>query len=132
MTSPIPNEELQAWLDWIERSSTPEPWLSAAIEAFPAVIRELQVARKALTEHEHELLEQSIARMGWPEIHAFRSEMSKGQSVYEDAGGYMMRGLRRLFGLPQIDEEVVTYQKAAKAMVARAALPPEAAKQDNK
>jgi hypothetical protein len=63
-------------------------------------------------------LEASITQMGWPEIHAFRSEIAKGQSIYEDAGGFIMRGIRRLFGLPQAtDREVVTYQQAARAMI---------------
>lgn len=74
-----------------------------------------------MTEQERELLEQAIDRMGWPEIHAFRDEMKKGQGIYEDAGGYMMRAFRRLFGLPQVDADVVTYQRAARAMVAKAA-----------
>lgn len=74
-----------------------------------------------MTEQERQLLEDAVARMGWPEIHAFHEEMRKGQSIYEDAGGYFLRGLRRLFGLPQIDEEIITYRRAAKAMVERAA-----------
>jgi hypothetical protein len=73
-----------------------------------------------MTSEEREILERAIDRMGWPEIRAFQAEMSKGQSIYEDAGGYFMRGLRRLFGLPQADEEVVTYQQAARAMVKQA------------
>lgn len=74
-----------------------------------------------MTEMERELLESAVDRMGWPEIHAFQAEMRKGQSIYEDAGGYFMRGLRRLFGLPQIDEEIITYRRAAMAMVEEAA-----------
>jgi hypothetical protein len=66
---------------------------------------------------EREALEAAIDRMGWTEIHAFDEEMRKGQGVYEDAGGYIMRGIRRLFGLPEKDREIVTYQKAASAMV---------------
>lgn len=75
------------------------------------------------SESEREILERAIARMGWPEIHAFQDEMRKGQGVREDAGGFIMRGLRRLFGLPQKDEdrEILTYQRAAKAMIEKAA-----------
>ena len=68
-------------------------------------------------ESERAVLEAAVDRMGWPEINAFKEEMGKGQSVYEDAGGYFMRGLRRLFGLPSPDYEVVTYQRAAQAMI---------------
>lgn len=70
---------------------------------------------------EQEALEGAIERMGWPEIHAFQDEMRKGQSIFEDAGSYMMRCIRRLFGLPQIDEEIITYQRAAKVMADKAA-----------
>jgi hypothetical protein len=66
---------------------------------------------------ERAMLEAAIDRMGWPEIHAFNAEMRKGQSVYEDAGGYIMRGLRRLFGMPEKRDEIVTYQQAARAMI---------------
>lgn len=66
-------------------------------------------------------MEAAVDQMGWPEIKAYQYEMSRGQGIYEDAGGYFMRGLRRLFGLPQIDEEVITYQRAARAMIQEAA-----------
>lgn len=67
--------------------------------------------------NEREALEHAIERMGWPEIHAFDDELRRGQSIFEDAGGYMLRCIRRLFGLPQVDERVVTYQRAARALV---------------
>jgi hypothetical protein len=62
-------------------------------------------------------LDAATEAMGWPEINAFKAEIHKGQSIFEDAGGYWMRALRRLFGLPAQDEEVINYQRAAKAMV---------------
>lgn len=74
--------------------------------------------RKFYLEDARVALEAAVDQMGWPEIHAFHAEMRKGQGIYEDAGGFFMRGLRRLFGLPQIDEEVITYQRAARAMLA--------------
>jgi hypothetical protein len=58
--------------------------------------------------------------MGWPEIHAFRDELRRGQDVFEDAGGFWMRAIRRLFGLPSPYSEVETYQQAARRMVAEA------------
>lgn len=63
-------------------------------------------------------LEAAVAHMGWPEIRAFMAERGKGQSVFEDAGGYLMRCIRRLFGLPELDEEVISYQRAVSAMIA--------------
>lgn len=65
-------------------------------------------------------LEAAVDRMGWPEIRAYQSELRKGQSIYEDAGGYFLRAIRRLFGLPEKDEEVITYQRAASALIAQA------------
>lgn len=73
----------------------------------------------ALREAEHEACERAIERMGWPEIHAFENEFRRGQSVYEDAGGFFLRAFRRLFGLPPRDE-VVTYQQAARAALREA------------
>lgn len=75
---------------------------------------------EAILDSQHTAAEQAVDRMGWPEIHAFRAERAKGQSVFEDAGGYVMRCMRRLFGLPSPDTEVVSYQNAARAMVAEA------------
>lgn len=63
-------------------------------------------------------LEATVERMGWPEIRAFNEELRKGQSIFEDAGGYMLRAIRRLFGLSEQTEEVVTYQRAARAALA--------------
>jgi hypothetical protein len=67
--------------------------------------------------NERAVLERAVARMGWNEIHAFRDELHKGQSIFEDAGGYLMRCIRRLFGLPVEDREVVNYRQAIQRMV---------------
>ncbi len=68
-------------------------------------------------EDERAVLEAALDRMGWPEIHNFQAELRRGQDVYEDAGGYFMRAIKRLFGLPGPDE-VITYKAAARAMLA--------------
>ena len=70
-----------------------------------------------MTQQELEILEAAIDRMGWPEINAFHAELRKGQSIYEDAGGFMLRAIRRLFGLTHDRDEVVTYKEAVRAMV---------------
>lgn len=72
-------------------------------------------------DQERQILEAAVDRMGWPEIRAYQTELRKGQDIYEDAGGFFMRALRRLFGLPNPYSEVVTYQDAARAMIARQA-----------
>lgn len=68
---------------------------------------------------QYDAAEQAVDRMGWPEIHAFNEERAKGQSVYEDAGGFVMRCIGRLFGVKPRDE-VVSYQDAARAMIEKA------------
>jgi hypothetical protein len=75
---------------------------------------------KALLADRDAGLEAAIDRMGWPEIHAFQDELRRGQDVFEDAGGFMMRAIRRLFGLPSPYSEVTTHQQAARAMVEKA------------
>lgn len=60
-----------------------------------------------------------IDEMGWPEIHAFNHDY--GQSVYEDAGGFFLRKIGRLIG-SKPKHEIVTYQSAMKAMLAKGAL----------
>lgn len=67
------------------------------------------------------LMERAIDRMGWPEIRAFEAELDRGQDVHEDAGGFMLRAIRALFGLPSPKASVLTYQAAARSMVRRAA-----------
>ena len=61
-------------------------------------------------------LEEAIDRMGWPEIHAFQDELRKGQDIREDAGGFMLRAIKALFGIKPTDP-VTTYQQAARALV---------------
>jgi hypothetical protein len=65
------------------------------------------------------VLNVAIDEMGWPEINAFNEERSKGQSIYEDAGGFCLRFIGRLFGAKPRDE-VLSYRDAMKAMVAQA------------
>ena len=69
------------------------------------------------SESERDVLERAIDRMGWDEINAFHAELRHGQGVREDAGGFFMRAIRRLFGLPQPDP-VENYRDAARRLVA--------------
>lgn len=64
------------------------------------------------------VLNVAIDEMGWPEIDAFNKEVSKGQDVCEDAGGYLLRCIGRLFGAKPERDEVTTYKDAMKVMVA--------------
>jgi len=60
------------------------------------------------SEAEAAVLECAIERMGWPQIRAFEEELGRGQDVAEDAGGFMLRAVRRLFGLPSQKASVIT------------------------
>ncbi|GJD97440.1 hypothetical protein [Methylobacterium iners] len=66
-------------------------------------------------------MERAIERMGWPEIEAYHAELRRGQDHREDAGGFVMRAIRRLFGMPAPRPTVETYQAAARAMIRKAA-----------
>lgn len=63
-----------------------------------------------------EACERAIDRMGWPEIDAFMHE--PGQSPYEDAGGFLLRKIKTLFGIKP--DHLETYQEAARRLVAEA------------
>ena len=74
----------------------------------------VQIA-EAIDEAEQQACERAIDRMGWKEIDAFHAELKRGQDMREDAGGYMLRCIRRLFGLSG-PATVTTYQDAARVM----------------
>ena len=65
---------------------------------------------------EKEILEAAIDRMGWPEIREFQKELERGQGIREDAGGFMLRAIKALFGI-QPSEGIETYQEACRRMV---------------
>lgn len=58
--------------------------------------------------------------IGWPEINAYHDELNKGQSVWEDGGGFFVRCIMALFG--KKPDEVETYQQAAARLLAEAKL----------
>jgi len=62
------------------------------------------------------VIAKTISLMGWEEIKAFHAEKSKGQSVFEDAGGYLLRCIAVLFG-KKTNYEVLNYQDAMRAMI---------------
>lgn len=76
-----------------------------------------------LAVHICEAIEQAcearVDAMGWPEINAFQDELRRGQGVREDAGGFMLRAIKRLFGLSPTDS-VETYQEATRRLLAEA------------
>jgi len=95
-------------------TSNADAWLLFLSENTPEYAC-IQIA-EAIEEAEDRGCERRIDKMGWPEIHAFYGELYKGQDIYEDAGGFFLRALRRLFGLKK-RETVTTYKEAAQAML---------------
>ena len=51
----------------------------------------------------------------WTDIHRFQDEARKGQSIHEDAGGFVARTIKALLRIKT--DPVTTYQAAAKAML---------------
>lgn len=76
-------------------------------------------ADRPLSPDEIAAIERGIDKMGWPEITAFQESLS--QDVYEDAGGLMLRKIKRLFGIRH--DPVLTYREAARAMLNEATGP---------
>jgi hypothetical protein len=65
-----------------------------------------------------EILDLIFDNIGWDEINAYHAELRKGQDIREDAGGYMLRCIKRLFG-SKVDP-VTNYQQAAQALMKEA------------
>lgn len=63
-------------------------------------------------------LEYVVGRLSDEQLRAFWAERAKGQSVYEDAGGYLVRCYAAMLGEPT--EEPYTYGQAASDLIARA------------
>lgn len=59
-----------------------------------------------------------VDEIGWDEIRAFREELHKGQSIYEDAGGYFIRAIRALLG--KKSSPIMNYRSALQAMLEQA------------
>ena len=53
--------------------------------------------------------------IGWEQISAFQAEIAKGQAVTEDAGGFLVRAIMRMFG--KRPDPVLTYRKAVAALL---------------
>lgn len=63
--------------------------------------------------------------LDWDDIHRYRREISKGQGILEDAGGYIIRTLKALMRIDVEDREVLDHRRAVKAMLEEAATPEE-------
>lgn len=55
-----------------------------------------------------------VEEMSWPEIEAFNAEFRKGQ-LYDDAGGFIKRGIGRLIGAQTRYDELKNAKQAMRA-----------------
>ncbi len=94
---------------------------AAEMEALRA---ENELLERQWQSREEDILRAAVWRMGWPEINAYHDELNKGQDVREDAGGYFMRAIGRLFGVKPQRDVVTTHQDAAMAMLDNLTQPP--------
>lgn len=67
-------------------------------------------------------METVFGRLGDGALLLYRIEASKGQSVHEDCGGYLLRCYRAMLGLPV--EAPYTYRQAVTDLLDRAAQEP--------
>lgn len=63
-----------------------------------------------------EIIDTTIDEMGWPEIGEYNKEFRRGQ-MYDDAGGFIMRAIGRLFGARHKYDELTNYKKSMKTMI---------------
>jgi hypothetical protein len=108
------HEELERRLDWAMTAAW-FPMKMRTVHDYPCLPHQLPrwwqfQARKRLKK-----LNAALALFNLPPVeqamcNRFWSESSKGQSVYEDAGGYFMRCWYAAFGLPT--EDPYTYKQA--------------------
>ena len=103
----------EQWKDAIETAREPLP-MEAEIWAAGADLETAHFVARVLRQQGYYLVRPDD--LGWEDIGRFNAEMRKGQSIYEDAGGFLVRGIMALFG-KQSDHEVMTYQRAAKALL---------------
>jgi hypothetical protein len=120
------NEELAGMDELVGRLQLGDlaaiPEAATALQSLTATAREAEALRAENARLQaradaarRQALEEAIDRMGWPEIHAFEDELRKGQGVREDAGGFMLRAIKALFGLKP--DTVETYRNAMRAML---------------
>lgn len=103
--------------EYMPLGSNADRW-NLLLSEYPKEYCAVQIA-EAIESAERNAVANSIDKMGWDEIKAFQSEMAKGQDIYEDAGGYFLRAIGALFGIKG-KNELITYQSAMKAMIAKA------------
>lgn len=111
VTDPLPKEGKPEWVPWGNSHAQTECRRRARD------ILEIIYGNGDMLDLEKSILDRAVDRMTWDEINEFNAEIRKGQDVREDAGGYMMRCIRRLFGRADPPTEIESYQSAARRMM---------------
>jgi hypothetical protein len=102
----------EQWAEAVKNARDPLP-MEAEIWAAGADPETAHFVARMLGEQGYYLVNPD--NLGWPDIHRYHAELRKGQSVYEDAGGYMLRAIMALLG--KKPDPVVSYRDAARAML---------------
>lgn len=105
----------QQWADAIANAREPLP-MEAEIWAAGADLETAHFVARMLRQEGYYLVRPDD--LGWPDIERFNAELHKGQDVYEDAGGYMIRAIMALFGKKA--DPVMNYRQAASALLQNA------------
>jgi len=79
---------------------------------YALVARDTGIAKR----HVDAVISSLISHMGWEQVTAFQNEMRRGQ-LYEDAGGYFIRAIGKLFGSRARYDELDIWKRAASAAV---------------
>lgn len=107
-----PERTADKWRDAIENMREPLP-MEAEIWAAGADTETAHFVARMLRQQGYYLVRPDD--LGWPDIHRFNAELHKGQDLFEDAGGFMIRAIMALFG--KRADPVMNYREAAKALL---------------
>jgi hypothetical protein len=102
----------EQWAEAMKGTREPLP-MEAEIWAAGADIETAHFVARMLRQQGFYLVNPDL--LGWDDIHRFNAELHKGQSVYEDAGGYFIRAIMALFG--KKPDPVVSYRNAARSLL---------------
>ena len=102
----------EQWAEAIKNARDPLP-MEAEIWAAGADLDTAHFVARMLRQNGYYLVNPD--HLGWPDINRFHDELHKGQCVYEDAGGYMLRAIMALFGKKA--DPVLSYRDAARALL---------------
>lgn len=81
------------------------------------IITKVAYATCLPTEKVKQVLEAYTDNLSWDQLHEYHKELRKGQCVREDAGGYVIRTIKALFGCKINRDELETHQDAVRRLI---------------